>query len=411
MNNASIVNYDQLHEMTRRIQPWLVDVRRDFHSHPELGTKEFRTQEKIRGYLREMGIAPRNIADTGVMALIEGRACVEGASGQAGKVVALRADIDALPMQEKSDVPYKSTTAGVMHACGHDAHATILLGAAKVLCDLKSEFSGAVKLLFQPDEEGDGGADRMVREGCMENPTVDYVLGLHVMTYLETGAVEIRYGKLNAASDGVTIKITGRSAHGAYPEKGIDAITASAHVIAALQTLVSRNVSPLNSAVLSFGKIFGGEVSNALAEEVTFVGTLRTLDKETRKFCKARIVEIASKTAEALGARAEVKITSGYEPLINHNEVVKVVEETAAALLGKNSIMRKEFPSLGVEDFSYFLDKAKGAFFHIGCGNKAKNIIAPNHNSLFDIDEDCLSIGVQLQVANTLELLKGAPPR
>jgi len=270
---------------------------------------------------------------------------------------------------------------------------------------MKETFSGTVKLFFQPDEEGDGGADRMVQEGCMEDPTVDYVLGLHVMTYLDTGKMEVRYGKLNASSDGVAVKVQGLSAHGAYPEKGVDAITAAAHVITALQTLVSRNISPLNAAVLSFGKIEGGRVSNALADEVTLIGTLRTLDKDTRQFCKTRITEIATKTAEALGARAEVVINPGYEPLINHDEVVKAVEETGTELLGKENVSYKEHPSLGVEDFSYFLDKAKGAFFHLGCGNKAKGITAPNHNTSFDIDEDCLSIGVQLQVLNTLKLL------
>lgn len=391
------MNTEAIKQRVHEIQPWLVEVRRDFHAHPELGRKEFRTQQQICDYLKEMGIPFARIAGTGVVGVIEGES--------PGKVVGLRADIDALPMQEKGCVPYKSLNDGVMHACGHDAHTTILLGAARVLAGLKDSFSGTVKLFFQPDEEGSGGASIMVQEGCMMNPTVDYVFGLHVMSYLETGTIEIRYGKLNASSDSVVIRILGKSAHGAYPDKGVDAITASAHVITALQTLVSRNISPLNSAVLSFGKISGGEVSNALAEEVTLTGTLRTLDKETRQFCKERIQEISVKTAEALGARAEVRIRSGYEPLINSDEAVKLLEETGGELLGKENVIQKEFPSLGVEDFSYFLDKAKGAFFHLGCGSKAKGITASNHNSSFDIDEDCLPIGVELQVVNTLKLL------
>ncbi|HPB30226.1 MAG TPA: M20 family metallopeptidase [Candidatus Sumerlaeota bacterium] len=393
------MNSDSIRTMAGKIHPWLVELRRDFHRHPELGRGEFRTREKIIACLDEMGIPSRKIAGTGVVGFIEGKG--------PGKVVGLRADMDALPMQEKNDVPYKSQNDGVMHACGHDAHTTILLGAARILNDLKGEFSGGVKLFFQPDEEGRGGADIMVREGCVDDPVVNYVLGLHVMSYLETGQIEIRYGKLNASADAVTIIVRGRSAHGAYPEKGVDAIVAAAHVVTALQTLVSRNISPLNSAVLSFGKISGGEAGNALAEEVTLTGTLRAIDGETRRFCKTRIEEIAVKTAEALGATAEVRIRCGYEPLINHDEIVKVVEETASEMLGAQNIIHKEFPSLGVEDFSYFLEKAKGAFFHIGCGNKAKNIVAPNHNSSFDIDEDCLPIGVQLQVACTLKLLAG----
>jgi len=391
------MNIDTIKDMTSRIQPWLVEMQRDFHMYPELGKKEYRTQGKICGYLEDMGIQYHKIAGTGVVGLIEGKS--------SGRVVALRADIDALPMQEKNNVPYKSKNEGIMHACGHDAHTTILLGAAKVLSGLKDTFNGGVKLFFQPDEEGDGGAEIMVREGCMENPAVNYVLGLHVMSYLETGMMEIRYGKFNASSDSIRIRVLGKSAHGAYPEDGVDAIAASAFMITALQTLVSRNISPLNSAVLSFGKISGGEVENALAEEVTLTGTLRTLDKDTREYCKVRIEEIATKTAEAFGARAEILIDPGYEPLINHDEVLKRVEETGAEVLGKENIVYKEFPSLGVEDFSYFLDKAKGAFYHIGCGKRAKNITAPNHNSSFDIDEDCLSVGVQLQVVTTLKLL------
>ncbi len=391
------MNIEAIRNKIREIQPWLVEVRRDFHAHPELGRKEFRTQQKIEEYLAQSDIAHRKIAETGLVGLIEGKS--------AGKIVALRADIDALPTVEKSAAPYRSQNEGVMHACGHDAHTTILLGAARILAGMKDEFAGGVKLLFQPDEEGDGGAERMVQEGCMENPVVDYVLGLHVMTYLETGTMEIRYGKLNASSDSVTVVVRGKSAHGAYPEKGVDAIVASAHVIAALQTLASRSISPLNSAVLSFGKIAGGHVENALAEEVRLSGTLRTLDKETRALCKARIEEIATHTAQALGATAEVRISPGYQPLINNDEVVRVIEETGAELLGRENVFHKEFPSLGVEDFSYFLDRAKGAFFHIGCGNKARGITAPNHNSSFDIDEDCLAVGVLLQVANTLKLL------
>lgn len=391
------MNDDRIRQMTRQILPWLVEVRRDFHMHPELGKQEFRTQKRISTHLHDMGVACQEIAGTGVLGILE--------AGTPGKVVGLRADIDALPIQEKNTAPYQSRNSGVMHACGHDAHATIQLGAAKVLSALKSEFRGSVKLFFQPDEEGDGGAQIMVREGCMDNPHVDYVLGLHVMSYLETGTIEIRYGKLNASSDRVSLTVLGKSAHGAYPEKGIDAITAGAHVVCALQTLVSRNVSPLNSAVLSFGTVSGGEVSNALAEQVTLAGTLRTLDADTRAFCKRRIEEIATKTAEALGARAEVRIAPGYAPLINTDEIVRVVEQTGIRLLGKDNVLLKEFPSLGVEDFSYFLDRAKGAFFHIGCGNKTKGITAPNHNSAFDIDEECLAIGVELQVANTLALL------
>jgi len=391
------MNNETLKEMTRQIMPWLIEIRRDFHMHPELGRNEFRTQEKIMQYLNEMGIEHYKIAGTGLVGMIEGK--------EGGNVVALRADIDALPMQEKNEVSYKSQNDGVMHACGHDAHTTILLGAAKILNGMRKQFCGKVKLFFQPDEEGSGGAEVMVKEGCMDNPTVDYVLGLHVMGYLQTGQIEIRYGKLNASADSVKIIVRGKSAHGAYPEKGVDAIVAAAHIITALQTLVSRNISPLNPVALSFGKISGGTAGNALAEEVAIGGTLRTLDPETRLYCKNRLEEIAEKTAAALGACVDVRVYFGYKALINNDEIVKVIEQTGAEILGKENVVYKEFPSLGAEDFSYFLDKAKGAFYHLGCGNKSKNITAMIHNSSFDIDEDCLGVGVQMQAANALKLL------
>ena len=391
------MNNETLKEMTRQIMPWLIEIRRDFHMHPELGRNEFRTQEKIMQYLNEMGIEHYKIAGTGLVGMIEGK--------EGGNVVALRADIDALPMQEKNEVSYKSQNDGVMHACGHDAHTTILLGAAKILNGMRKQFCGKVKLFFQPDEEGSGGAEVMVKEGCMDNPTVDYVLGLHVMGYLQTGQIEIRYGKLNASADSVKIIVRGKSAHGAYPEKGVDAIVAAAHIITALQTLVSRNISPLNPVALSFGKISGGTAGNALAEEVAIGGTLRTLDPETRLYCKNRLEEIAEKTAAALGACVDVRVYFGYKALINNDEIVKVIEQTGAEILGKENVVYKEFPSLGAEDFSYFLDKAKGAFYHLGCGNKSKNITAMIHNSSFDIDEDCLGVGVQIQAANALKLL------
>ncbi len=392
------MNIETLKKNTKEIHPWLIEVRNDFHQYPELGKKEFRTQQKISEYLTEMGIKHTKIAGTGIVGIIEGKG--------AGKVVAIRADIDALPMQDKKNVPYKSRNEGMMHACGHDAHTTILLGTAKILNDIKDTFCGTIKLFFQPDEEGSGGAEIMINEGCMENPEVDYVIGLHVMGYLECGKIEIKYGKLNAASDSVKVKVMGKTSHGAYPDKGIDAIVISANIINALQTLISRNVSPFNSVVLSFGKINGGEVGNSIADEVVLTGTLRTLDKGTREFCRKRIEEITIKTAEAFGGTAEVKISSGYEPLINNDEIVDEIKKIGEELLGMENIEYKEFPSLGAEDFSYFLSKAKGAFYHLGCANKSKGISSSIHSSSFDIDPDALLIGVRIQVLNALNLLK-----
>ena len=244
----------------------------------------------------------------------------------------------------------------------------------------------------------------MVKESCMENPTVDYVLGLHVMPYIDAGKVELKYGKLNASTDSIKIVIKGKSAHGAYPDKGIDAIVIAGNVITSLQTIVSRNISPLNSIVISLGKISGGVKDNVIADEVTITGTLRALDDETRNYAKKRIFDVVKNTAVAYGGEGTVEFYDGYQALINNDEVVDVIKENAEKILGKENVVYKEFPSLGAEDFSYFSDVAKGAFFHLGCGNSIKGINSPIHTEKFDIDEKCLKIGVLLQVQNILSL-------
>lgn len=375
----------------------LVQIRRDFHINPELSEKEFRTQKKIQEYLTSWGIENYVCAETGIVGIIRG--------SQPGKTVGIRADIDALPIKEVSKTGYCSINEGVMHACGHDAHATILLGIGKLIKEMEKEIKGNVKLFFQPAEETIGGGDRMVKEGCMKNPDVDYTLGLHVMPYIDAGVVELKYGKLNASTDTVKIKVKGRSGHGAYPDKGVDAIVIAGHVITSLQTIVSRNISPLNSIVLSLGQIAGGVKDNVIADEVNMSGTLRALDEETRQFTKDRIKNIVENTAKGLGGDAEVTFNEGYQSLINNDEVVDIIKENAVKVLGNKNVVFKEFPSLGAEDFSYFLDEAKGAFFHLGCGNSKKGITAPIHTEEFDIDEECLKIGVILQLENILSLI------
>ena len=379
----------------------LVEIRRDFHMNPELSENEFRTQEKICEYLNKWGIENYICAETGVVGIIKGK--------HKGKTIGIRGDIDALPIHEKSDVPYSSVTPGVMHACGHDAHAAIVLGIAKIIkemADSEGSINGNVKLLFQPAEETIGGAERMIQEGCMEAPNVDYVLGLHVQPYLDSGKVELKHGKLNAATDSINIALKGKASHGAYPDEGIDAIVMAGYVITALQSIVSRNTSPINSVVVSLGKISGGVKDNIIADEVIITGTLRTLDDETRQFTKDKISNIVNNTAMAFGGEGLTTFYEGYKSLINDNEVVDIIKENAEKLLGKENVEFKEFPSLGAEDFSYFLDVAKGAFFHLGCGNSAKGITSPLHSEHFDIDEECLKVGVMLQVENIMTLLK-----
>jgi amidohydrolase len=379
----------------------LVQIRRDFHMHPELSQNEFRTQRKIREYLNKWGIENYICAETGVLGIIRGK--------NKGKTVGIRGDIDALPIHEENDVPYRSVTPGVMHACGHDAHAAIVLGTAKIikeLADSEDSVNGNVKIFFQPAEETIGGAERMIREGCMEEPKVDYVLGLHVQPYLNAGKVELKYGKLNASTDSINIVLKGKAAHAAYPDKGIDAIVMAGYVITALQSIVSRNTSPLNPVAISLGKISGGVKDNIIADEVKITGTLRTLDDETRQYTKDRNSNIVKNTARAFGGEGLTTFYEGYKALINNNEVVDIIKENAIKLLGKENVEFKELPSLGAEDFSYFMDVAKGAFFHLGCGNPAKGITSPIHTEHFDIDEECLKVGVRLQVENVITLQK-----
>lgn len=380
------------------IEPWLIEIRRDFHRHPELGMAEFRTSKKIAGLLEDLGISHRTgVANTGIVGIIEG--------GKPGKTVALRADMDALPIPEETGLSYASEIEGKMHACGHDAHMAVLLGAAHVLNSMKNELSGNIKLFFQPAEETDGGAKPMIDAGCMEDPHVDYVLGLHVTPYAEAGQIMVRPGKICASSDGFTITIRGKSAHGAYPEEGTDAIVIAAQVITSLQTIVSRNLSPMDAAVVTIGTINGGFKENIIADQVCLGGTIRTLDPETRANIQMRIQSIVSAVASGLGGEGLVEFEMGYPPVINNDEVVKVVETNAISLLGKENVLFKEYPSMGVEDFSYFCQAAPGAFYYLGCSNKTQGINAPGHNCKFQIDENCLKIGVLLQVVNALSLL------
>lgn len=390
-----------VHLQIQKLTPLLLEIRRDLHRHPELSQNEIRTSSQICRYLDEWKIPYQSqVAGHGIVALLEGK----GTSGR--QTVGIRADMDALPLTEPVSHAYCSQNPGIMHACGHDAHVAVALGAAKILKDMENTLPGNVKFFFQPAEETVGGAKRMVEAGCMEHPHVDYVLGLHVMPNREVGTVEYRYGKLNASSDDVRITVTGKSCHGAYPDQGIDSIVIASHLVCALQSLVSRAVSPLHSAVLSFGCIQGGQRPNILCDNVVLQGTLRTTDPATRTFCISYIQKQSRQIAEAFGGTANTVITPGYDALINHGEIVDVIVRNAQKLLGQDHVFSKEFPSLGVEDFSFFLAKAPGAFFHIGCGNTKRGQTAPLHSPEFELDERCIPIGAELQVLNVLSLLK-----
>lgn len=381
--------------------PKLTEIRRSLHQTPELGTQELVTGKKLRDYLDQWEISYQYpVADTGIVAVIKGEK--EGK----GTVVGLRADMDALPLTEDQNCAYCSVNPGVMHACGHDAHMAIALGTALYFKRTEEDFSGCVKIFFQPAEETVGGAERMVGEGCMERPTVDYVAGLHMAPGYEVGDIEVKYGKLNAATNDVHILLHGESCHGAYPDTGVDTIVMAGAVISSLQSLVSRNISPLNQAVLTLGTIHGGTAHNIITDQVEITGTLRTTEPETRQFAQEVIRRQVEHTAAAYGGCGEVIMKPGYSALINTDEIVDVLAEAALPVVGEDHIHWKPSPSMGAEDFSFFLEKAPGVFYHLGCANKSTGITAPLHSRHFDIDERCLPLGVKLQIALATALLK-----
>lgn len=373
---------------------WIINIRRKLHRIPEGGFAEFKTQKVIMDTLDELGI-PYSTERTWVIALIEG--------AQPGETVGIRADMDALPLIEPEGCPFRSEHEGMMHACGHDAHVAMALGAAKVLNGLKEHIHGKVKFLFQPAEETEGGAEPMVKAGAMENPHVDRVYGIHVMPHLPVGKVETRAGTLNASTDTVKITVRGKAGHGAYPDLGTDAIVCAAQVITALQTIVSRNVSPLQSAVLTIGVIEGGTAQNIICDEVRMRGTLRTANSELRAMMKERIATIAQNVALGMGCEVDVDIIPGYAALVNNDGEAARVKQVAARLFGAENVVDKPAPSMGGEDFSFFSDCAPGAFFHVGCVSPEWMPASPLHSKDFRIDEDCLTVGTLMHVALVLD--------
>jgi amidohydrolase len=389
------------------MQDWLIDTRRTLHRIPEPGNEEIKTSQAICAQLDALGI-PYTRIGTGVVGLLEG--------ARSGRCIALRADMDALPIEEPKDRPYASQHPGYMHACGHDAHMTIALGAAKLLARRRHEFSGSVKFLFQPAEETTGGAKPMIEAGCLENPHVDFVLGLHVIPELPAGQIEVKPGPFYGASDNLEIRIKGKSSHAAYPEQGIDAIVAASAVVQTLQTIVSRSISALDSAVITIGKIQGGTRSNIIASEVVLTGTIRTLSEQVRKFIGASVEEVCARTAAAYGASSEVHISPSYPVLVNDEAATEFVRQTAIQVLGAPNVHLRQKPTLGVEDFAYYLRERPGAFWHLGCGKRpplaadsvgsiSAGATAALHSPDFDIDESCLPIGVALQASTAMRWL------
>jgi amidohydrolase len=388
---------------TDAITAQVVSTRREIHAHPELSNREEQTGRVIAEHLGNLGLEVRHpVAKTGVVGVLRG--------GRPGGVVALRADIDALPIQETSDVPYKSQVPGVMHACGHDAHTAILLGVADVLTGLKDRIPGTVVFLFQPAEEGapegeEGGASLMVKEGALDDPRVEAVFGLHVGSWASAGEAGWTDGALLASSDTFKIEVAGRTVHGAQPHQGLDPIPVAAEIVQALQLIVSRQIDGRQPRVLTIGRIRGGTRFNIVADQVVMDGTLRTHDAEVRSDIKARMARTVKGVAEAHGTTATLRfITEGNPPTVNDPALARLARPALERVFGPGNVPHLA-PQMVAEDFPAYGEKAPYFFFILGTRNDAKGIPSINHTASFDIDEDALPLGVRALATLAWEFL------
>jgi len=376
------------------IKDKIINWRRDFHQYPELAFQEYRTAEKIVEILDTMGIGSKSgVGKTGLIADI--------VFGE-GPVIALRADMDALPIQETSDLEFSSKNDGVMHACGHDGHMAMLLGAAKLLSDNKNQLRGTVRLIFQPAEEGGGGARYMIEDGCLTN--VEEIYGIHVWNYQPLGEIGIKEGPVLAAADEFDIIIEGKGGHGAAPQGTIDAIVISSQLINSIQTIVSRNSNPLESTVITVGKIRGGDNHNIIADRVKLTGTVRAYSEENRSMVKKRLGQIIDGLSNMFGAKILLKYKDGYPPTINHKEPTKKVLNAAQKVVGDKA--GDLYLSMGGEDFAYYLQKIPGCFFFVGSApNKNRVFETPHHCSHFTMDENALLIGTSVYMNLIYDIL------
>jgi amidohydrolase len=372
------------------LQPELQRIRHHLHAHPELSFEEYETAAFVAAELDRIGIPyQKGIAGTGIVAMIEGR-------NPSKKCIALRADMDALPIEEANTTDYRSQNKGVMHACGHDVHTTCLLGAATILHALKDEFEGTFKLIFQPGEEkSPGGASLLIAEGVLENPKPEAILGLHVYPNLPAGTAGFCPGQYMASADEIYITVKGKGGHAALPQETIDPIAVAAMIITGMQQVVSRRSNPLSPSVLTFGKIAGGHTTNVIPETVELEGTFRTFDEVWRKEAKELIRNIAVQIAAAYGAEAIVDIPEGYPSLFNNPELTGQVTGFANEYLGEENVKALE-KRMGAEDFSFYTHHTKGCFYRIGTNRNNEAFTAPVHNSRFDIDEHALETGAGL---------------
>lgn len=388
-------------DRTAALEAELVATRRDLHRHPELGFEETRTAGVVAGRLGDLGIEPRTgVAGTGVVGVVSS----EPSPGEPRRTVLLRADMDALPIQEENDHEYRSTVPGRMHACGHDGHTAILLGVARLL--VEDPPPGNVVLVFQPAEEKPGGARPMIEAGVLADPPVDAAIGLHLWSNLPVGTVGTNPGPLMAGASEFRLTIKGRGGHAALPHQAVDAVVVASHVVVALQTLVSRETSPLDSAVVTVGSIHGGTTFNVIAERAVLEGTVRAFEDDRREALRDRIAALAQGVAGAMGAEATLEWTPHYPATVNDPAMAALVAREAAVVVGEENVFT-DIRTMGAEDMSYFLRAVPGCFFFVGAANAARGITAPHHNPRFDIDEAALPIGAEILARAARAFLAG----
>jgi len=389
----------QLKIEANELKDQLITWRRDFHRHPELGFQEFRTSGIVAKHLSSLGMEVQTgIGQTGVVGLLEG--------SRPGPVVMLRFDMDALPIQEANQTDYSSQTSGVMHACGHDAHTAIGMGIAQLMAKQRGVLAGTIKFVFQPGEEGCGGALAMIADGVLENPKPDVALGLHVWNDQPLGLLAAGDGGVMAAADIFTIKVQGKGGHGAQPHLCVDAVLIASHIVVALQSIVARNVNPRQTAVVTVGAIHAGTAFNVIADTAEMKGTIRTFDAATRQGIVRRMAEVVETTARALGGSAALEVKVISPATVNDERVAQVVRETAIEVLGAEHVTADQL-TMTAEDMSEFLSRVPGCFFFIGSANAEQGLNAPHHNPRFDIDEGVMPLGVIVLAEAALRYLNG----
>ncbi|GAB4531837.1 MAG: amidohydrolase [Pleurocapsa sp.] len=389
--NSHPVNLEQIRLEIRNLQSRLVQWRRNFHQKPELGFQEQLTAAFIAQKLQEWNIPHQtNIAETGIVATIK--------SDRPGRVLAIRADMDALPIQEQNQVPYRSQHDGKMHACGHDGHVAIALGTAYYLSQHRQDFSGTVKIIFQPAEEGPGGAKPMVEAGVLTNPDVDAIIGLHLWNNLPLGTVGVRSGALMAAVECFRCTILGKGGHGAMPDQTVDSIVVASQIVNALQTIVSRNVKPLDAAVVTVGEFHAGTALNVIADTARISGTVRYFNPELEKFIPQRLEAIIAGICQSHGASYDLDYWQLYPPVINDRAIAELVRSVATEVVETPIGVVPECQTMGGEDMSFFLQQVPGCYFFLGAANPEKGLAYPHHHPRFDFDETALAMGVEIFV-------------